>query len=110
MSCHNLGLWLYEKKTIIYLQGDIRRVHNCKDKMCYHLSWMIKSWDLTALQNIQIENNYTFFSHHIHHGTFSKYIFNTIQKIRKEEKCSIQWQKETKGCAHGLRHGGKIKS
>lgn len=40
MSGHNLGPGPFEKKTLIHLQSSIMRFHKCKDKMCYHVSWI----------------------------------------------------------------------
>lgn len=87
---HNLGLRPYEKKTFIHLQNSIMRSHKCKDKTCYHLSWIKLSgvrlpWEKSKSRTI-IDFSHTTFT--------MKHLTNTSFRLLKrlERKLSIQWQ------------------
>ena len=90
MRSHNLGLRPYEKKTFIHLQNSIMRFQKCKDKTCYHLSWIKLSgvwlpWEKSKSRTI-IDFSHTTYT--------MKHLTNTSFRLfkRLERKLPIQWQ------------------
>lgn len=108
MSSHNLGLGPSEKKTFIHLQNSIIWFYKCKDKNVLSFILGYNIWGLIALWNVQIKNNYRFFSHHIHHATFNKYFFQYYSNNQKGRKLSIQWYTKPSRCECDTMYGGKI--
>lgn len=107
MRSHNLGLRPYEKKTFIHLQNSIMRSHKCKDKTCYHLSWIKLSgvwlpWEKSKSRTI-IDFSHTTFT--------MKDLTNTSVRLLKrlERKLSIQWQSKPVRWQYNMMYRRKTK-